>query len=449
MKKNSFYILLIINLLIILPLIYLSFYNYPSADDFSYAADAGKGFMERQISRYNTWTSRYMATALLTTSPLNFGSDGFFGIYTLVFILLFYIANGRILADIGISDKNTKLILNLSFISVYTLLQTSLVENYFWLAGSATYFLPSIFFVIYISCLIRIYNENLILQNSALALLSLFIIGGSSEILVGFSGILTGIFGIHYFIKSKKINIAYAVFILFISLLVLFVALSPGNAARGAIKKENLSFLEVFMMSFNKLIIINLRYLIFGFLFFVLVFKALNFNLKIDKFVRNPLLLFLFYNFLLFIGSFITIYKLTYYYPPRVENLLVFVSLIFIFILAYIFHERFSLKIKNQYYRIVAIVVILVYLMIPKNSYQKESNLQLMYADIFERRAIQYKKQIAERKKMIKSCDDCTVPAIKNPPKSILFKDITTDTKHYINGSVSFFHKIKSIKTNE
>lgn len=449
MNKNNFGLLFLVNLIVILPIIYLSIYNYPSSDDFSYAIDSHKDFMERQIWHYNNWGSRYMATAFLITSPLNFGSDQYFGLYTFAFIMLFYFANHRILKDVGMEDKRKRFVVNLSIISVYTLLQTSLVENYFWLAGSATYFLPSILFIFYISCLKRIFSHQKVLLNSFFAINSMLIIGGCSELLVGFSGIITGILFIFYFIKNKKINYSYIILILLIIGLFLFVALGPGNELRGQIKKAELSLMDVAFMSFNKVIVINIRYLVVGFILFVLLFKTLNVRLTINNKIKHPIYIFVFYNFLLFIGSFITIYKLTYYYPPRVENLLLFVSLIFIFLLSYIFYERYFVNLKNIYYFISGVAVCLVYFCVPKNSFQRESNLQLLYSDIFNSRAKEYVEQINERKQLIKHCDECTVPAIKNAPRTILFKDITSDKHHYINTSVAHFYQIKSIKTDE
>ena len=44
MKLNKLTVLFIINLIVILPLFYLSFYTYPSSDDFSYGMESYKGF---------------------------------------------------------------------------------------------------------------------------------------------------------------------------------------------------------------------------------------------------------------------------------------------------------------------------------------------------------------------------------------------------------------------
>ena len=90
--KKSVLILIILNFLILFPIIFLCFYNYPSADDFSYGvALKNNSFVDIQIQRYLDWTSRYIATGVLTVSPLAFNSINYFGIYSLVFIVLFFV----------------------------------------------------------------------------------------------------------------------------------------------------------------------------------------------------------------------------------------------------------------------------------------------------------------------------------------------------------------------
>lgn len=452
MKLNKLTVLFIINLIVILPLFYLSFYTYPSSDDFSYGMESYKGFegfIQTQVDFYNRWSSRYMATAFLITSPLSFGTDQYFGIYPIFYIILFYFANLRVLKDAGVENNRIRFLLNLSIISIYTLLQTSLVENYFWLAGSATYFLPSIVFIFYLSCLLRIYKHKSLLKNFFFGVFCIFIIGGCSELLIAFSGIITFFFMLAYFVENKKISRYYFLLTSWIACIVLFIALSPGNAARATIKEADLSLLDVFIMALRKILAINLRYLIFAFILFLLLFRVTELKIRLHKNLRNPLFIFLFYNALLFIGSFITIYKLTYYPPPRVENLLIFFSMIFVFILSYLFYETYNHRISKLQYFIIGTGVLAAYLFIPKNSFQIESNLQLIYSDIFSGKVRRYKEQLEARKELVKTCDECIVPPIKEEPKTILFKDITDDTKHYINISVSKYYKIRSIRTNE
>ena len=152
--------LLLITLSILIPIVFLSFFNYPAADDFSYGVNPqGLGFIEKNIDRYFNWTSRYFATSVLISSPIVFGSTSYFWIYPLLFIALFYFSIFRLLKSIGIDSFSNNL-LTLSLMSVYTLVIPSLTENFYWLAGSVTYFLPSIALLVLIASTLNILNHK-------------------------------------------------------------------------------------------------------------------------------------------------------------------------------------------------------------------------------------------------------------------------------------------------
>ena len=81
---NKKSIIVLSTIFIIGPLLYLSFFVYPSADDFSYAVIHKElSFFNEQKEIYLTWSSRYFATAALSLTALNFGVIKYYGFYQL------------------------------------------------------------------------------------------------------------------------------------------------------------------------------------------------------------------------------------------------------------------------------------------------------------------------------------------------------------------------------
>lgn len=443
--RSKIYILILLNILIIGPILFLSFYNYPSADDFSYgAALKSKDFFEVQIERYLNWTSRYFATAVLSLSPITFGTIKYFGLYTVLFLVLNFCAFYYLFRSLKLNlIKN--ILLSLSLMSIYTTLLTSLSENYFWLAGSVTYYVPSIFILFFIGSIINILNKNLVLDKFIL-LVSIFIIGGCVEIYLGYALIILFLFIVGSKLLNNKLNSFLVLSFLILLSLVLFVVLSPGNHARSEVSHSNLSNLDLIVMSLRKVCVINIRYTLFAFVLIFTLFKILDLHIKTLKlnvfYLVSMMLLFQ------FIGSFVAIYSLKYYYPPRVENILVFTTIIF---LVFIINNLTSfIRIKMAYVYILAVLFTVILVIIPKNEFQNLNNVVLIYDDILKNRVVNYKSQILERDLYLKSCKgDCTVKPLSEVPRSLLFKDLSEDSNNYINKAMSVYYGVNSISLKQ
>lgn len=438
--------LLLITLSTLIPIVFLSFFNYPAADDFSYGVNPqGLGFIEKNIDRYFNWTSRYFATSVLISSPIVFGSTSYFWIYPLLFIALFYFSIFRLLKSIGIDSFSNNL-LTLSLMSVYTLVIPSLTENFYWLAGSVTYFLPSIALLVLIASTLNILNHKKNI-DIILLFLSIFIIGGSVEILVGFTAMYLFGINLYYFFIHKKIHNTLFLALVFIGLLIFFIVISPGNQSREDVIKVNLTLTEVVIFSLKKIFTIVIRYLAIAFVLFLTIQKLFNIKPLVNSKVKSIYLLGTM-AFLIFIGSFITIYSLNHLPPPRVENVLVFTGLIFMFLISNQLYHRFNFK-NSILYPLTALAFIIQF-SIPLSVFYEKSNLPLMYSDIFSARVFKYNQEIKERENLLKNCEsDCVVPKIKNKPMSIFYKDLSENPKHFINTSQAEFFQLNSIKVLE
>ncbi|MDM1298283.1 hypothetical protein HXZ94_07185 [Empedobacter falsenii] len=442
--KKSLLALIILNVLVLLPILFLCFYNYPSADDFSYGvALKNNSFMDIQIDRYFDWTSRYFATAVLTITPLAFNSMNYFGVYSIIFILLFVIGFLYFFKSIGIDNLKKRLLLSTSFLSIYTLLLCSLSENFYWLAGSITYFLPSIIFIIFLGSILNILNKNE-LKDKLIFLISILILGGCSEIYLGFSFITLLLVNIYQFLKFKKNNNFLLIGIFLAILLIGFVLFSPGNKARSETHPQGFTFFELIYLSLKKFVVINIRYNIIGFIFLVVLARIIN--IKID--ILNKLSiwnLLLIMNSFLFIGIIVSIYGVKGNFPPRVENMLIFVSFFFLLFIAIKVIDKYNLKNKSIY--LIGAIVAIAYIFIPKNDFQKDSNIKLIYKDIFLGKVFSFKDQFIQRDKILKTCNEnCEIEPFVNPPRSLMFKDASDDENSYINKSMAIFYNLKTVK---
>lgn len=442
--KKSLLALIILNVLVLFPILFLCFYNYPSADDFSYGvALKDSSFMDIQIQRYLNWTSRYFATAVLTITPLAFNSTNYFGIYSIIFIGLFIIGFLYFLKSIGVNDLKKRLLLSTSFFSIYTLLLCSLSENFYWLAGSITYFLPSIIFIIFLGSILNILKKNE-LKDKLIFLGSIIILGGCSEIYLGFSFITLLLVNIFQFVKVKKNSSFLLVGFVLTIILIGFVLFSPGNKARSEFHPQGFTYFELIYLSLKKFVIINIRYNIMAFIFFLVLARIVN--IKNYTFNKIPIWgLLILMNSFLFIGIIVSIYGVKGNFPPRVENMLIFVAFFFLFFIAIKVIDKYNLNKISIY--LIGTVVAIVYVFLPKNDFQKDSNIKLIYKDILLGKVFTYKKQFIERDKKLKICDkNCEIEPFVNPPSSLMFKDASPDENNYINKSMAIFYHLESVK---
>ena len=446
-KPYTQHLLILINCLAILPLLFLAYFNYPTADDFSYAVNPNNlNFIEHNIDRYLNWTSRYFATSVLISSPIAHGIINYFWVYPILFVVLFHFSMRYLLNALKIKTVYSNHLLSASLLSIYIMVVPSLTENFFWLAGSVTYFLPSIAFLCLIATSINIFHQK---KTSDIVLLffSLFVIGGCVEILVGFAGIFLLGINCFYYLKNKKISIHLLLALAFIGLLMLLIVFSPGNQKREGIIQTDMNLLNVVFFSIKKIVTIGIRYLLIPFVLFIAIHPVLKIKSLLHQKV-NLIYLIIGIGFLIFSGSFITIYSLRILPPPRVENVLVFSALILVFLIANQTFHRF--KISNSVLIALVIATFLIQFLLPLSVFHEKSNLPLIYADIFSGKVFQYEQEMKEREVLLLNCiKQCEVPAIQHKPMSIFFKDFSEDPNHFINKSQAQFYDLEFIKLKE
>ncbi|MBA5794096.1 hypothetical protein H1R17_02375 [Flavobacterium sp. xlx-214] len=452
---NSKFAIILFIIIISAPLFYLSYFVYPSADDFSYAVMHNESsFFDKQKAFYFSWTSRYLATAVLSLTFLNFGSIHYYGVLSAVSILLFYLSIVYVVQVTSKTNSN-KWFFSALLMSVYVLFLPSICENFFWFPSVITYFVPSSLFLIFIGVTLK-NNKSPSIKNRIIAVLLIFLIGGCNELLIG--AILLWLFFLHYleYLKYRKISYPYTILTLITIAIALFVVLAPGNAVRAKVidSIRYLSFYDVVILSFKRFFIIYLKYFVWILLLFIFANSYFKVKIYLPKSV-TALKVFLVMNAFLFACIFLSIYSLKAQYPVRVENLVYFIALLFLYVFSILLLKTLKkVSIKTSY--LCLSIGLSALFILPFFHKTFKNNVCIMYSDIFKGKAVSYKQQFLERDAYLTSYASkngpnsvCKVARINNPPETLLFDDIQKDKNHFINQAIAKYYNVKMIVLKE
>lgn len=133
---------LVLSAAFLTPYLVLGFFSYPSADDYPYSLVAiAKGFAGTQEYYYNQWSGRYIATALMSLSPVVFHSLTGYKWIGLVSYLVFMSASWVFVrAVLGPKFKKSLAVMMYVFFSVLYLSEIpSVTEAFNWYPGVVNY----------------------------------------------------------------------------------------------------------------------------------------------------------------------------------------------------------------------------------------------------------------------------------------------------------------------
>ena len=175
MKNRVTYIVFII---LLLPIFILAFFNYPSADDYSFARDtyhvylAGGGVLailssvlNKVITMYNTWQGNYTGVFLMTLSPMIWGGKGYFIGSWLSLVMLIvgvsYMLRELLCHILGFDkERISYLILLINFIIIWCMPTEARVEGIFWYNSAVYYTVLQGWSYLYLGLLIRNLSAN-------------------------------------------------------------------------------------------------------------------------------------------------------------------------------------------------------------------------------------------------------------------------------------------------
>ena len=271
-KKTILFILILFTIIMLIPIIHISFYTHPSADDFNYGIytinkintegimGIISGIPKIVHKFYNTWQGTFSAIVIFSLNPSVWSDNTYF---MTTFIMLFCIFFGIHYLLRQIVYKGLKIdILSLWIITISLFLfiiETipSIMQGLYWWNGSSYYIIFYSLELIEISYLVKVYflkERNK--KNYFILYLLIFIIGGGNFITALQQIIILFLLNVYLLIAKKDKS---GIGLLLMSLFSFGIsAIAPGNAYRAKnsismspIKAILLSFYYAFYKTIN------------------------------------------------------------------------------------------------------------------------------------------------------------------------------------------------------
>jgi hypothetical protein len=420
---------------------WLTQYNHPSADDYNYTVDRFTlGFWQLQKHFYFGWTGRYVATFLLSSSPLAYYS--FFGYKIIAFLLLAFLTYGIyfLIKTILPKQKTIDILVISLFIMLLVLAQMpSIAQGIYWAAGALTYQTANIFTLFLFANILRLMQTK---QKKYLifAVIFAFLVIGSNETSMLLIDFLVFIIFAYQLYQHRKIDKNLFILLAFMFVFSLISILAPGNMARAEQHPAGHQ-MRAFILSYREMKKMIISWFPLLILLSVLLFDYLNkLNISKAKFFNNhPAFGLLLLPFVVFLGYFPGYWSLGHVPPGRTVNVIYFffvlISLFFLLSAHYRYHKFIQISAFVRY-----AVILTIFIFISK----KDNNIYIAYKDIDTERAYWYDIENYDRYRLIKKSKEDTIYLKKyhNRPKTLLFNDITQDPKHWRNVSFAkYWHK--------
>lgn len=451
-KKRIYIIFVVLIVICIIPLLFLSLYNNPTNDDYTYAIrNQDTNLLTTILNTYKHWSGRYFATAISEINPLIYNSLTAYKIYPIFIILAFSFSFFYLINTLYKKYFSKITIISLSSLLILTYLvkSPSIVESFYWFSGYITYTIPIITNLILLAYLTKKRNIFNFIINSIL----IFITVGSNEI----SAII--VFTILLYIniesyKNKEIN-KYYLYLLIISILcIAIVILSPGNFLRISVQNSSyntniiwtliISTLQTIISFFAWGPILLLISIIYTYLWGIKIshYNINIFNTKLKTF-------FIFFVSTLFLTHIPPSFGIGSVVIGRIANV-VFVFFIISWIyMTQLFINKYKKNIisieNNLYYKYIIISAIFIFVF--NNIFDINNNIATSYVDLVTGKAKNYNEQLKKRYQLINNNNSneysIKLPSLKNPPKTIYFKDISEDIHFWANIDCKNYWKCK------
>ncbi|GAA5091601.1 hypothetical protein GCM10023210_19240 [Chryseobacterium ginsengisoli] len=427
-------IILFLSVLLLIGLVYISFFNVYQTDDYIFSYSTEKlGLIKNIQDFYMKWGGRYFGYTINMFNPVSYDPDNIVPKIYPLFLLSSFITvvtlNFKRYFNYSLSESFKKSLLLFFF---YSIALVSLPEHYYWFTGSNVYFLPVILSVI-LSLFYGKYLENKNKLWLVLSILLIMILMGSNELL---ALLLLGILVFLYSQNSSKENMILLI-IGTAGLLVSFLA--PGNFNRMA------ESTDVFYIKWLKKIAFfgfNAVYIFVKVIFliplFIAVFeKELNCIKEKTTFKKA---------FIVWIISFLPLLLLAYILNVigrQFENIIFF----YLVTLSVVFMYKYR-NIRKFWW--VSIIVIFL----PEtdlfrkdySNYNIDYNMNNFVKEIFISDLGEYDQEIENRVSLLKNSkkDSICIDKIKNVPKILYFDELSSvhEEKKYVNDQLEkYFHK--------
>ncbi|MFO1422663.1 MAG: DUF6056 family protein [Candidatus Competibacteraceae bacterium] len=461
--KMSIGILIFIVAAVITLFIALSFFDYPSADDFCYAAKARQlGFFGAQAFWYENWSGRYTLNFTYTAFSL---LGDIFKIYhfpPIILLISTWLGFCFVIAKVS-RGQISKLFIFLTG-GICTVLFISgtpnIAQTFYWPGGSFTYQIPNVLLLFLLGLLIwrettAIGKYTRILIFSLSSLLVIIIIGANEISLLLTDAIL--FCGTVHALWTQRDSRAFWIGLLLIAIGAALVSVSaPGNYQRYA-SLDNVTQLRLTpglaTLLYPPWVVLRLLYWLSNlglwasaFIILVITFPAAKTRLYSNGSFKRSFLIFpALWIIMIFVLNGVGFVINRYPLPDRAESV---VWLLFLlgwypsFII--LTHFTVGRKIPLDDRRLIqpAIVLLMISLLGSPNIFEA-------YKDVY--RGYRYDQELHDRFNKIQAAKnrgetDIIVDSISKPPLTLFAAYLETDPENFRNQCMSEYFEVKSIR---
>jgi len=441
----------------------LSFFNYPTADDFCFAAKARElGFLGAQAFWYDHWSGRYSLNSVWTAIMLAGDVIHFYRFPPIILLIATWLSFSFLTARITQGQVSTSFALLLG--GVWTVLfiagAPDIAQTFYWLGGSITYQMANIFLIILLGLLV--WRETTAKSNPLRTWLFLFssllVIAtvGANEVSLLLTGMILccGTIGALWLRRDSR---AFWTGLLLVAIgAALASVLAPGNYERYT-TLDQVTQLRLTpglaMLLYLPWVVLRLLYWLSNpglwasaLILLILAFPVARVWLYSDGVFKRSWLVFpVLWIAMIFalnaVGFIINRYPL----PERAESviwLLFLVGWYPAFIIIVHFFAGDKIQITDQRIISLAMVLLIISLLGSQNIFEA-------YKDIY--RGYRYDQEMRQRFSAIQAAKDrgemeIIVDSLSRPPRTLFATDLATDPSNFRNQCARDYFAVKSIK---
>ena len=447
----------------IVPIGILAFYNHPSvADDYCFAyMTRDNGFWAAQKFYYEGWSGRYFSNMIFHATPLAYGVFWFVKVMPIFILGLLFHAIYTFIGEILKSSRSNQLLLSATFLSIFIIFSSSVVDTFFWYTSVFIFPTSLCFFLYLVVVILRFYQPQYQKIKYLIALLAatlVFFIVGSNEVMMLFTIAFLGMIWFYRLVFEKRFDpFIFALMLIGLYFAYFWVIKAEGNQVRlvggnvlgGAIGLSLKNALKSAIINIITWIKFLLPAAFFYKMEFLKRYHLLKYNayLNVHIWVLNVALI-----LLIFVMFFVIHYGNDMGVPDRVNNVIFAIFSLGVFYIITVIHYQYPTVWEiSSMLKVFGFILYMMIFMVnsPKNS--TGNNLKTMYADIRLGIAKRYDQEMTQRYEHIRTSksDTVYVAPLKNIPKSLCFDEIKTNEQHLWNKCYATYFEKKVIILKE
>ncbi|GAA4392229.1 DUF6056 family protein [Hymenobacter koreensis] len=468
----------LMGILCLLPFVALCWYAHPSADDFLTANEVRKyGHWGYIPFMYLNWTGRYTSTVLWgLLNPVSYGNttEGY-GLVCLLLILALPVVLYVLLQALlpGQFRRFTLWVSSGVLTALFLVQMPSPAEGFYWITSTYNYLLPALLTLLALAALARraaaatpAARRRWLVAAGVLAVLAIG--GNETNALVLALGV--GGFTALRSLQRRRIEWEYVGLSAAIALACAAAFLAPGNFARLDQSAHASSVLEAAdkaaLSAYRGLVnwLGNGVVLALTVLLLPVGFRLRNLpNLPLNQLAQNPLFITLLIPVSLILVQFLAWWATNQPMPARSRNVLYLFFLIGWFLNAYAWARYFwrnstrgTLRLPGYAQAALIGWIVVVFAlghtrkMRGREPHDNLNNVLVAYQDWLNGAAARYDAQLTARYQVLKakgwSSEHVVVEPLQDPPRTLLFGDITPDVNDWSNLAYAEFFGQKSIR---